>query len=194
MLRRGVASAVIAVCATLVAPALAGASITLSDVVARPTAAGVTCQGSPVPALDAPAATHRDFCVSLTFGGTSSVRRLELQLPPGVIGDPTATPTCSRADFQAETCAATAQVGDVTSTLTAIFPGLGATGEIYNLTPMATEPARLGILLDGGIAALSHVKPRVADPRARRRRRPGRRSTDDIPSTSSASSRWRSRT
>jgi hypothetical protein len=182
MLRRGVTIAVVAALAALCAPAVAAASISLADVVARPTAAGDTCQSSPAPALDAPAATHRDFCVSFDLGGSSSVRHLELQLPPGVIGDPTATPTCSRADFQAESCVATSQVGDVTSTLTAIFPGLGASGEIYNLTPTPTEPARLGILLDGGAAALSHVKlespvrVRVADAGLTS-------TTDDIPDT-----------
>jgi hypothetical protein len=182
MLRRGVTIALVAAAAALGAPEVAGASISLGNVVARPTAAGDTCQSAPAPALDAPAGTHRDFCVSFELGGSSSVRRLELQLPPGVIGDPTATPTCSRAAFAAETCTPTSQVGDVTSTITAIFPGLGASGEIYNLTPTAAEPARLGILLDGGAAALSHVK--LESPIRVRVGDAGLTSTtDDIPDT-----------
>jgi hypothetical protein len=163
MVGRGIVAAA-AACLGLVAPGTANASLQLAGVVGRPIAASATCSNSPVPAVDAPAATHRDFCVAFSLTGPEQVRDLTLSLPAGVIGDPTATPTCPRATFQAGGCTDGERVGDVSSDLTTQVLGLlpvpltGVTGEIYNLTPTATEPARLGIQLDGGLAGLTPVR------------------------------------
>jgi hypothetical protein len=118
------------------------------------------------------AGSHRDFCIAFDLddgGSGDDAKDLVLALPAGVIGDPTAATPCPRADFQARSCTTASQVGEVTSQIDSILGSQAASGSIYNLTPTATEPARLGILLDGGAAALSPValeapvRVRVAD-------------------------------
>jgi hypothetical protein len=158
--RRWIVAVGVLCCALLGAPAVAGAApVPLSDVVAKPIANGGSCPSDPV---SAPAAAHRDFCVSFsTDTANDDVKGLVIDLPAGVVGDPSATPTCPQATFETATCPTTSQVGtvstDVTATLLVLPVPTTVTGEVYNLTPNATEPARLGIRLDGGLGALSPV-------------------------------------
>jgi hypothetical protein len=144
-----------ALCAPLsvLAATASAAPVQVSDVVARPIAFNGTCApGAGASAPDAPAATHRDFCVAFNLNtATDDVKKLTISLPAGVVGDPGATPRCTfPADSSsAGNCTAVNQVGDVKAS--ASLDGLGATlnlaGEIYNITPHAGEPARLGIAL-----------------------------------------------
>jgi hypothetical protein len=158
---RRTAVAVLAAFAGLVAPGIASASeVKVSGLVARPTAFGGACQPDPGAApVDAPAATHRDFCVAFNLDTSGDdVKKITISLPAGVVGDPGATPRCS---FVHDTsgkptskgaCSTANEVGDVSSTVTAPLLGdLAITGEVYNLTPQPGEPARLGIALDGGM-------------------------------------------
>ncbi|HWI73472.1 MAG TPA: hypothetical protein VNT55_16060, partial [Baekduia sp.] len=79
----------------------------MSGVVAQPLPPGSdanTCPGlsaGSAPSADAAAAaTHRDFCIKFdTDTGADDLKGLTLSLPAGVVGDPTATPTCSQTDF-----------------------------------------------------------------------------------------------
>jgi hypothetical protein len=67
-----------------------------------------------------------------TVGGQA--RNLIVQLPPGLIGNPKATPQCSRAQFEGgqPKCPAASQIG----ILQANIAGLGeASGPVYNLEP-----------------------------------------------------------
>ncbi|WCB92178.1 hypothetical protein DSM104299_00867 [Baekduia alba] len=153
----------------------------VSNVVAQPLAPGSdanTCPGlaaTAKPSSDAAAAaTHRDFCIAFqTDTGADDLKSLKLELPAGVVGDPTATPTCDQATFTdgGGDCDGTNQVGTVSSRVDTGFP-LGVqtiTGEVYNLKASATQPAVLGIALDAGIGSLtpvyvrSAVRVRVAD-------------------------------
>jgi hypothetical protein len=131
----------------------AAAPVGVSDVVARPIAFNGTCApGAGASPADAPAATHRDFCVAFSLNtATDDIRKLTVSLPAGVVGDPGATPRCTfpADNSSAGNCTASNQVGQVTAS--AGLDGLGLTlnlqGEIYNITPHAGEPARLGIAL-----------------------------------------------
>jgi hypothetical protein len=117
---------------------------------------------------------HRDFCIAFhTDTSADDLKGLTLSLPAGVVGDPTAAPTCSQSAFvnSGGDCGPANQVGTVSSTVDTGFP-LGVqtiTGEVYNLSASSTQPAVLGIALDAGIGSLtpvyvrSAVRVRVAD-------------------------------
>jgi hypothetical protein len=111
---------------------------------------------------DVQAGANSDFTIDIPFtgsGANDSVRDLTVHLPPGLIGNPTATPLCTLAQFQAGTegsCPDASQVGEVTVNASVDLLGLGIaplplptpiTGTIYNMEPQAGEPARFGIVL-----------------------------------------------
>jgi hypothetical protein len=101
--------------------------------------------------------SHPDVNVALGFAPYSvasppeHVRDLTISLPPGLVGNPNATPRCSAADFQADGCAANTRVGttSVRTTIPALITGItvNASGDVYNLRPGAGEPARLGVVV-----------------------------------------------
>jgi hypothetical protein len=149
------------------------AGVPISGLVAKPIAAGGTCSTSPG-ATDAPAGAHRDFCVAFNLdtgasAGKDDVKKIVIGLPGGVVGDPGAATRCTIANFNAGSCADSAQVGEVSSTVNTGLADAPVGGEVYNLTPAAGEPARLGISLDKSLGALSAVhlqspiRVRVAD-------------------------------
>ncbi len=72
---------------------------------------------------------------------------LVVDLPPGTVGNPLATPRCSRADFDSRTpkCPANTQVGFANIDLL----GLGtAKNPIYNLVPPLGVPASVGLSIE----------------------------------------------
>jgi hypothetical protein len=171
---------VAALAALVVASALgaagtaSAASVPISGLVAKPIAYNGTCSTSPS-ATDAPAASHRDFCVAFNLDTSADdARKITIGLAPGVIGDPTAATPCAQATFEAGNCTTASQVGavssDVTATILFVPTDLTITGEVYNLATSPGEPARLGIALDsgfvGGISPVylqSPIRVRVAD-------------------------------
>ena len=87
----------------------------------------------------------------MDFSG-GQVKDLTIGLPPGVIGDPNATPLCTVAQLNADSCPANTVVGSVTATatITVVVLPVGpvtVNGTLYNLTPQPGEPARFGIVL-----------------------------------------------
>lgn len=109
---------------------------------------------------DNQAGANSNFTINMPFTGSGpgdSVKDLRVGLPPGLIGNPTATPLCTLAQFQAGaagSCPASTQVGDVTvGASVQVLPGLlvplptPITGSIYNMQPQPGEPARFGIVL-----------------------------------------------
>jgi uncharacterized repeat protein (TIGR01451 family) len=86
-------------------------------------------------------------------------RNLTVNVPPGLIGNPTALPRCTREQFDHEGCSASTEVG-------ILVVGLGDTGAepvyqaqpLYNLVPQSGVPAQFGFnlfgiqaFLDGGL-------------------------------------------
>jgi hypothetical protein len=155
------------------------ADVAVSGLVAKPIAYNGTCSTSPS-ATDAPAGSHRDFCVAFNVNTSADdVKKITIGLPGGVVGDPGAAARCPQATFMAGGCDAAAQVGAVASSVTAtvqILPGvfvptdMDISGEVYNLATAPGEPARLGIALDQGLAGAispvylqSPIRVRVAD-------------------------------
>jgi hypothetical protein len=165
-----------AACCALIAGLTVGAAgagaaeVPITSLVAQPIADNGTCSPTAPSALDAPAGAHRDFCVAFALNtAADDIEKVTIGLPAGVVGDPTATPTCTQANFNAGSCGDATQVGTVSSSVSAGLP-LPISGEVYNLQTSPGEPARLGISLDRGLAGLlspvrlmSPIRVRVAD-------------------------------
>jgi hypothetical protein len=103
----------------------------------------------------APASTdagaNSKFTLRIPFTGSDAVKDLTVELPPGQVGNPLATPKCTVSQLNADSCPAATQVGTVTTNVTitvVLVPvTLDVNGSIYNLTPQPGEPARFGIVL-----------------------------------------------
>jgi hypothetical protein len=139
-----------AVAAVFALPSAAAADVTVSSFSVTPTTTS--------------AGANPDVTINEAFDyGTSttdSVKNTTLHLPAGLLGNPQATPKCSEADFDADTCPANTQVGETTvGTLVYAAPSpipplsISAPGSIYNLAPDASHPAVLGIVVRPGMGA-----------------------------------------
>jgi hypothetical protein len=125
----------VALCVAMLAPAAARADITVSNVQAKP--------------ADTKAGAHSDFTLSFDLGGSETIRDLDVQLPPGLLGNPTGAAKCTQAQFSSDSCPATSKVGTQTVNVTAgILISTDTQGEVFNLVPDKSEPAQLGIRLD----------------------------------------------
>ncbi len=90
-------------------------------------------------------------------------RNLELSLPRGFVGDPSAAPQCSRDHFDNEECAASTQVGIDTFAFAGgeyghYFAEGFFTLPIYNLVPSMGAPALFGFTIAGSQV---FIEPRV---------------------------------
>jgi hypothetical protein len=103
------------------------------------------------------AGAHADVTIATSFtpyaADTQRPRNITFHLPPGLAGDPFATPRCAEADYRADACPPATKVGSVAATATAVLvPPLlplrqDVTGDLYNLVPAGSEPARLGAVI-----------------------------------------------
>lgn len=74
-----------------------------------------------------------------------SLKRVRVDVPPGLAADPQALPTCSDTSFASNTCAANTEVG---TTEMVAFDGvndLTVTGKVFNLEPRPNLPLLFGI-------------------------------------------------
>jgi hypothetical protein len=138
---------------------LIGMVIALAALFAVPASAqaAFSVSGTAAPTNTA-AGAHSDFHIHLDFSG-GQVKDLTVGLPPGMVGDPNATPTCTEAQLNSATagndgCPANTQVGSVvanaTVTIVVLPVTLNVSGKLYNVTPHPGEPARFGIVLQPG--------------------------------------------
>ena len=105
------------------------------------------------------AGAHSNFNVHVGFTSPADrVKDLTISLPPGLLGNPTATPLCTIAQLQADSCPSSTQVGTISTAATVhllnplpITQDLTVSGTIYNVTPPSAvdsdTPARLGVVL-----------------------------------------------
>jgi hypothetical protein len=108
-------------------------------------AQAITVSGTAAP-TDTTAGAHSNFNIHMDFAG-GQVRDLTVGLPPGMVGDPTATPKCTVAQLNADACDPATIVGEVDAAATVVLLPVTASGFLYNLEPQAGEPARFGIVL-----------------------------------------------
>jgi hypothetical protein len=133
--------------------ARAGAAGLIATVACLGAAASASALGftnlSSAPA-DVTAGAHSNFTQHIEFTtATDDVKNLVVHLPPGQVGDPTATPKCTVAQLYADTCPANTQVGVTTTSANVLLDLVPITipGKVYNLVPQPGEPARFGIVL-----------------------------------------------
>lgn len=107
------------------------------------------------------AGAHPDLTTDLVFPTKSlgapllkadgNVRDTVVQLPAGMVGDPSAVPQCSQSDFQENACAPDAQVGSVKLTL--LLPNhrtFAPTLPVFNMKPSrADETAEIAFSFGG---------------------------------------------
>jgi hypothetical protein len=132
---------------------LAAAAAALIALAAPAAAQALTVSGTAAP-NDTTAGANSDFVLDIDFDA-DYVENLRISLPPGLVGDPGATPRCTAAQLHSTppACPATSQVGS-TSVAAELKP-LGelvpipvtVNGALYNLDPQPGEPARFGIVL-----------------------------------------------
>ena len=121
-------------------PARAAFDVTAFEVTPSSTAAGA----------------HADVTIATSFtpynAGGRQPRNLTFHLPPGLAGDPFATPRCTEVDYRADKCPPATKVGTADATASVVALSLPllrqtVTGDLYNLEPSGPEPARLGAVL-----------------------------------------------
>jgi hypothetical protein len=89
-----------------------------------------------------------------------ALKRIRVDVPPGLAADPEALPQCSQEQFKKNECSAEMQVG--TTELNAVAAGTltlnGLTGKVYNLTPPAGLPLDFGIDIEAAGALTAPVQ------------------------------------
>lgn len=176
---RWIVSAAAACCALLSFAGPAAANVNVTNVVARPLDPGAgaadcanATPGAAPSATASAAGTHRDFCIAfdLNASGGDDAQKMNISLPAGVVGDPTAADQCTT--FAASGCTSASQVGTVRANVTALGLPMDINGVVYNLKPSSDQPALLGIQLnplDIGLGSplpvrlQSPIRVRVAD-------------------------------
>ena len=110
-------------------------------------------QGLSAQPQDLAAGAHSNVAIHIGFTDPADqVKDLTVHLPPGLTGNPMATPQCTVEQLNADSCPATSQVGTVTAQVSVVVAGpvtvpLTVDGSLYNLVPQTGEPARFGIVL-----------------------------------------------
>jgi hypothetical protein len=160
----------------MVALLLAGAATTLYAGVGTATAFDSTPSGFGFHSFEASlsdtqAGSHPNLNVTLEFNNEPNsneeptlvggeARDLSVNLPPGLAGNPTAVPQCTRQELDAEKCPADSQVGVDTIGLGPVTKGLFLLQDspVYNMVPPSSKPAEfdfdiLGIetFIDSGV-------------------------------------------
>ncbi|HEY6759069.1 MAG TPA: hypothetical protein VI318_06240 [Baekduia sp.] len=155
----GRAMIVAAVVATaLVAAAPAGASITIQSFT------GATTNQDGSPQTQAGAHPYQqtlafNFAESIDkFGGIvtgEDVKDIDIEMPSGFVGDPSATPTCAEDEFETWTCPAGSQVGVVEIRTSIGFnPSQGVSVASTWYVPLRNMGSRPGVAADFGFNAI----------------------------------------
>ena len=100
---------------------------------------------------DTQAGSHPyDMTTSMTFTQQSSgavtdnVKDVAVRLPPGLIGNPNATPKCPVTQLDSSSCPAATQVGELTITINLGGGNSPISAPLYNLVPPAGMAAQFG--------------------------------------------------
>jgi len=88
------------------------------------------------------------------------IKNLEVELPPGLVGNPTAVPRCTRQQLDhGGGCPADTQIGETTTVITAAGPLTTVGGEVFNMVPPAGVPAQFAVNVDHNFVFLeAHVR------------------------------------
>ena len=119
-------------------------AVAVTSLALAPTAhAALGFQGLSAAPTNANAGAHSDVNIHIGFTSPADdVKDLTVGLPPGLVGDPTATPLCTLTQLQGDACPSASQVGTVTARghrappdpLPLTLP-LTVNGSLYNVEP-----------------------------------------------------------
>ena len=98
------------------------------------------------------AGAHPNVTVAASFkysDTTDGLKRLQVNLPAGLLGNPNAVSRCSSAQLASDSCPAASKIGTVSVTAQALGLPLPVTapGDVYDVTPTGSEPARIGMVV-----------------------------------------------
>jgi hypothetical protein len=80
-----------------------------------------------------------------------ALKRLRVDVPPGLAANPEATPKCSKAQFESDGCPADTKVGETQLEVFVLATDVPVSGEVYNLEPAAGLPLEFGIHVEVGV-------------------------------------------
>jgi hypothetical protein len=86
-----------------------------------------------------------------------ALKRLRVDVPPGLAANPEALPKCSQAAFQSDSCAAATLVGETKLTVFVLLADTEVTGTVYNLEPSPGLPLEFGIHVNVPGVANEHI-------------------------------------
>ena len=131
------------VAAGMLAPAAAQASVPIVSYVALPSSTAPQAGAHPDVAFTFEVGNR--FHTPPNACNCEDTRNVVVHLPPGLIGNPHATPQCTIAQFASSTCPPDSQIGVTEDEFELGFGGAtaGFVAPIYNLVPRPTQPALL---------------------------------------------------
>jgi hypothetical protein len=91
------------------------------------------------------------------------VKDIDVDLPPGLLGNPEAAPRCSREEFIFAACPASTQVGIITVIRHPEGSVQIKKGGVFNIATEAGRPSELGVLLPGGFISLLTGRVRTGE-------------------------------
>ena len=86
-----------------------------------------------------------------------SLKRLRVDVPPGLAANPQALPKCSESAFDKDECAGDTEVGKTELSVFVLALDTTITGEVYNLEPAPGLPLEFGIHVDVPGVANEHI-------------------------------------
>jgi hypothetical protein len=86
-----------------------------------------------------------------------SLKRLRVDVPPGLAADPEALPKCSITDFNNDACPGNTEVGETKLTAFVLAVDTEFTGQVYNLQPAPGLPLEFGIHVNVQPIANEHI-------------------------------------
>jgi len=104
--------------------------------------------------LDTQAGSHPyDFTINFNmndyFTNPNRQRDLDVNVPPGIVGDPNAVPQCTRKQFDDNACPAYTQIGMDRARAPELSVGGPLSLAVYNLVPPRGMPAQFGFVVFG---------------------------------------------
>jgi hypothetical protein len=86
-----------------------------------------------------------------------AVKNVRVDIPPGLAADPEALPQCAVAEFEADTCSPTTQVGEDEATAYEAGVNVKITGQVYDLAQPPGVPLEFGIHLEVPLVTNEHI-------------------------------------
>jgi hypothetical protein len=86
-----------------------------------------------------------------------ALKRVRVEIPPGLAANPQALPKCSRATFEADGCPADTKVGEDQLSVYVLAANATIDGTVYNLEPTPGLPLEFGIHVEVPLVANEHI-------------------------------------